>query len=73
MSYANTTKPDSANRRGPAARVIVDAGAAVHDENARPFADTVRIHRKKPVESCVAIALDDLFGLQSHGVLTVTN
>jgi len=28
----------------------------VHDENARPFAGTVRIDRKKPVESCVTIA-----------------
>jgi hypothetical protein len=53
--------------------VIVDAGAAVHDENARPFASTVHIDRKKPVESRVAIAVDDLFGLQSQGHLTVTN
>ena len=57
----------------PSARVIVEAGAAVHDENTRPFAGTVRIDRKKPVESRVAIAVDDRFGLQSHGVLTVMN
>lgn len=35
----------------PSARVIVDAGAAVHDENARPIAGMVRINRKKPVAS----------------------
>jgi len=35
----------------------------VHDENAWPFAGTVRIDRKKPIESNVAVAVDDLFGL----------
>jgi hypothetical protein len=53
--------------------VIVDAGPAVHDENARPFAGTVRIDGQNAAESCVAIAVDDLLGLQSHGVLPVTN
>jgi len=43
--------------------VVVDPGAAVHDENAWPFAGTVRIDRKKPIESNVAVAVDDLFGL----------
>jgi hypothetical protein len=57
----------------PPARVIVDPGAAVHDENARPFAGAVRIDRKKSIESGVAVLVDDLFGLQSHTVLTVTN
>jgi hypothetical protein len=53
--------------------VVVDPGAAVHDENARPFAGTLSVDHKKPSESSVAIAVDDLFGLQSHTVLTVTN
>src|SRR4029453_8410713 len=57
----------------PSARVIVEAGAAVHDEDARPLAGTIRLDREKPVESRVAIAVDDRFGLQFHGVLTVTN
>jgi len=53
--------------------VVVDPGAAVHDENARPFAGTLRVDHEKPSECCVAIAVDDLFGLQSHTVLPVAN
>ena len=56
----------------PPARVIVEPGAAVHDENARPFAGTLRVAHKKPGKSSVPIAVDDRFGLQSHTVLTVT-
>ena len=52
----------------PPARVVVEPGAAVHDEHAGPFAGTLRVDHKKPGESCVAIAVDDLFGLQSHAV-----
>ena len=47
--------------RAPA-RVVVHPGAAVHDENAWPLASTVRIDRKKPIESYVAVTVDDLFG-----------
>jgi hypothetical protein len=46
--------------------VIVDPGAAVDDENTRPCAGTLRVDRKKPRECSVAVAVDDLFGLQSH-------
>jgi len=45
----------------------------VHDENARPFAGTLRVDHKKPSESRVAIVGDDLFGLQSHTVFPVTS
>ena len=48
---------------GEVTRVVVDPGAAVHDENAWSFANTVRIDRKKPIESDVAVTVDDLFGL----------
>jgi hypothetical protein len=43
--------------------VVVDPGAAVHDENAWPCASTVRIDGKEPLESHVAVAVNDLFGL----------
>jgi hypothetical protein len=65
MSYANATNPASAKRRARP-RVVVDSGATVHDENAWPLASTVRIDGKKPVESYVAVSVDDLFGLLSH-------
>ena len=47
----------------PPARVVVEPGATMHDEHAWRFASTVRIDRKKPIESYVAVAVDDLFGL----------
>src|SRR5262249_46638879 len=48
------------------ARVVIDPGATVHHENPRPFAHTVGIDCKKPVESRVAVAVDDLLGFKSH-------
>ena len=47
--------------------------AAVDHENTGPRADMVGIARKKSVESRVTVAVDELFGLDSHGVLTVMN
>jgi len=53
--------------------VIVDTGAAVNDEDARPAIGSSRVERQKATQWSIAVAVEHPCSLDWHDLLTETN